>query len=276
MSVEPDVIADAARRALAEDVGTGDVTTDAVVQAHGAGMGILEVREDCVIAGVDVARETFRQLAPDGVHFPAVIADGDALKEGDRIDFVVGPLRAILTGERVALNFLQRLSGVATLTRRYVEAAHGVAIRDTRKTTPGLRALEKAAVLAGGGVNHRFGLFDAVLIKDNHIRAAGGLRVAVERAKKTGRPVEVECETIDQVREAIEAGADELLLDNMDVSLLSSAVLLASGDAGTEASGGITLETIGAVAASGVDAVSIGALTHSARAINLALDVVPE
>jgi nicotinate-nucleotide pyrophosphorylase (carboxylating) len=276
MGVDPAVIADAVRLALAEDVGGGDVTTDAVVEAHGAGMGVLEVREDCVIAGVEVARETFRQLAPKGVQFPAVLGDGDALKEGDRIDFVVGPLRAILTGERVALNFLQRLSGVATLTRRFVEAAPGVAIRDTRKTTPGLRALEKAAVLAGGGANHRFGLFDAVLIKDNHIRAAGGLTLAIERAKARGMPVEVECETLDQVREAIEAGADELLLDNMDVSLLSSAVRLARGDAKTEASGGITLQTVGAVAATGVDAISVGALTHSARAINLALDVKPE
>lgn len=275
MGADP-VVAEAVRRALAEDVGAGDVTTDAIVPAHGAGIGILEVRQDCVIAGVEAARETFRQLAPGGVQFPCELRDGDALKEGDRQPFVVGPLRAILTGERVALNFLQRLSGIATLTRRFVEAAPGVAIRDTRKTTPGLRALEKAAVLAGGGTNHRFGLFDAVLIKDNHIRVAGTLRAAIERARAAGLPVEVECENLDQVREAIEAEAEELLLDNMDVSTLSSAVLLARGDAKTEASGGITLSTVGAVAAAGVDAISVGALTHSAPAIDLALEINPE
>ena len=274
--MDPAVVADAVRRALAEDVGAGDLTTEAVIEAHGAGMGLLEVRQDCVVAGVEVAREVFRQLAPGGVAFPGEITDGDSSKQGDHLPFVVGPLRAILTGERVALNFLQHLSGIATLTRRFVEAAPDVEIRDTRKTMPGLRALEKAAVAAGGGTNHRFGLFDAILIKDNHIRAAGGIAIAIERARKVGKPVEVECETLEQVHEAIEAGADELLLDNMDVATLSSVVLLAKGDARTEASGGISLETIGAVAATGVDAISVGALTHSARAIDLALDVKPE
>ncbi len=275
MTADPGVVADAVRRALAEDVGGGDITTDAIVPLQGAGIGILEAREDCVVCGLDAARETFRQIG--GCDLPGDLADGDRLKEGDRVPLVVGSLRAILTGERVALNFLQRLSGIATLTRRFVDAAPGVQIRDTRKTTPGLRALEKHAVVTGGGVNHRFGLNDAVLIKDNHIAAAGSIAAAVSAARDAGHaPVQVECDTLAQVRDALAAGVETILLDNMDVATLRQAVAIVDCAAFVEASGGVTLESIRQIAATGVDAVSVGALTHSAPAVDLSLDVRPE
>lgn len=274
MNADASVVAEAVRRALAEDVGSGDVTTDAIVPAHGAGIGILEARQDCVIAGVDAARETFRQIG--GCDFPGDLADGDRLKEGDRVTLVIGSLRSILTGERVALNFLQRLSGVATLTRRFVDLAPGVQIRDTRKTTPGLRALEKTAVAAGGGVNHRFGLYDAILIKDNHIAVAGSVGEAIRRARSAGMVVQVECDTLDQVRAALAEGAEAILLDNMDPAALREAVAVIDCAAFVEASGGITADTVAAVAATGVDAISVGALTHSAPAVDLSLDVRPE
>lgn len=267
-------VEDAVRRALAEDVGSGDVTTDAIIPAGGAGIGVLEARQDCVIAGLDAARETFRQIG--GCDFPGDLADGDRLKEGDRVPLVIGSLRSILTGERVALNFLQRLSGVATLTRRFVDAAPSVQIRDTRKTTPGLRTLEKAAVAAGGGVNHRFGLYDAILIKDNHVAVAGSVGEAIRRAAATGMVVQVECDTLAQVREALAEGAASILLDNMDPATMREAVGIVDCAAFVEASGGITLDTVAAVAATGVDAISVGALTHSAPAIDLSLDVCPE
>jgi nicotinate-nucleotide pyrophosphorylase (carboxylating) len=238
-------------------------------------MGVLESREDCVLCGIPVAREVFTQLG--GCSFPSDLSDGAVLKAGDREPIVVGALQSILTGERVALNFLQRLSAIATLTRRFVEAAPGVQIRDTRKTTPGLRALEKYAVAAGGGVNHRFGLFDAILIKDNHILAAGSLSAAVERARAAGRrPIQVECDTIAQVREALSVQADAILLDNMPVPMLEEAVRIVDCAAFTEASGGVTLDTVAGIAATGVDAVSVGALTHSAGSVDLSLDVRPE
>src|SRR5205823_4824258 len=195
--------------------------------------------------------------------------DGEMVRAGAEIARVSGSLRGILSGERVALNFIQRLSGIATVVRAFVDAAGGTEIRDTRKTTPGLRDLEKAAVRAGGGSNHRRDLGSAVLIKDNHIAAAGSLAAAVEKAKATGSHVEVECETLDQVGDALDAGADELLLDNMDVSTLATAVSMAKEKGcATEASGGVTLETVGAIAKTGVDSISVGALTHSARAID--------
>jgi nicotinate-nucleotide pyrophosphorylase (carboxylating) len=262
-------------RALAEDVGDGDVTTNAIIPEHGAGIGILVANEDCVLAGLEPAREVFRQLAD--VQFPHGVNDGDHMKKGDHFPFVVGSLRAVLTGERVALNFLQRLSGIATITRRYVEAAPHVMILDTRKTTPGLRDLEKAAVRAGGGANHRFGLYDAILIKDNHVAVAGGIRQAIDKARQASKlPIEVECDTLDQVREALEAEAERILLDNMDVGTLREAVEIVGGRSHTEASGGVTLETVRDVAKTGVDSISVGALTHSARAIDLSLDVRPE
>ncbi|MGH2829362.1 MAG: carboxylating nicotinate-nucleotide diphosphorylase [Actinomycetota bacterium] len=277
MTPDPEAVAGAVARALDEDAGPGDVTTNAIVANEGAGIAVLEVRQDCTVAGTDVARAVFSHLEPRGFRFPGECADGDRLKEGDRVPFAIGPLRALLTGERVALNFLQRLSGIATLTRRFVEAAPGVQVRDTRKTTPGLRALERHAVAAGGGVNHRFGLFDAVLIKDNHIAAAGSLTEAVRRVRAAGAtPVQVECDSLDLVREAMAAGVEAILLDNMDPATIARAVSIVDCAAFVEASGGITLATVGAIAATGVDAVSVGALTHSAPAIDLSFDIRPE
>ncbi|MHB8513079.1 MAG: carboxylating nicotinate-nucleotide diphosphorylase [Actinomycetota bacterium] len=265
----------AVSRALAEDVGAGDITSISIVPEHGAGIGILAAREQCVIAGADVAREAFRQLG--GCEFPGDLNDGDTLKAGDRSNFVVGSLRSILTAERVALNFLQRLSGIATLTRAFVERARSVQLRDTRKTTPGLRALEKYAVAVGGGTNHRFGLHDAILIKDNHIAVAGSVAKAIEAVRKAGHQrIEVECDTIDQVRQALDSGADEILLDNFSIDALREAVAIVKGRALLEASGGVDLENVVAIASTGVDAISVGALTHSVPSIDLSLDVRPE
>jgi nicotinate-nucleotide pyrophosphorylase (carboxylating) len=271
------VVADVVARALAEDVGAGDVTTDAIVVVEGAGIAVLEVRENCVIAGTEVARATFTNLSARGFDFPHGLSDGDRLKEGDRHTFAIGPLRALLTGERVALNFLQRLSGIATMTRRFVDVAPDVQVRDTRKTTPGLRMLERRAVSIGGGVNNRFGLFDAVLIKDNHITAAGSLVQAVDRVRTAHKgPVQVECDTLEQVHEALAAGAESLLLDNMDAATIKKAVAIVGGSAFVEASGGITLDNAAEIGATGVDAISVGALTHSARAIDLSFEIRPE
>jgi len=270
-----DPVHEAVHRAIAEDLGeASDLTTDAIVPADARGHATLIVREDAVLAGCEAFELSFREFDIDAsVRWKA--KEGEWIHAGEAVATVEANLRAILTGERTALNFLQWLSGVATLTRRFVDAAAGTAIRDTRKSMPGMRALQKAAVRAGGGVNHRFGLYDAYLIKDNHIAAAGGVRAAIERAR-TERPglwIEVECETLDQVREALDVGADELLLDNMDVATLRSAVELSRGRAKTEASGGVTLQTVGAIAGTGVDSISVGALTHSAGSIDFSLEV---
>ncbi|MCA1833199.1 MAG: carboxylating nicotinate-nucleotide diphosphorylase [Actinomycetota bacterium] len=261
------------RLALAEDLSVaGDVTTDAVVPPGATGRGVVLAKQDAVLAGTDVFDAVFESVDAD-VKIMWSAHDGDDISPGQVIATIEGRLRSILTGERTALNFLQRLSGVATMTRRFVDAAPGIEVRDTRKTTPGMRALEKAAVRAAGGTNHRMGLFDAILLKDNHVAAAGGIADAVGSAAKTGLKVQVECETLDQVREALDAGANELLLDNMDIQMLKEAAALAGGRAKTEASGGITLATIKDVATSGVDAVSVGALTHSAPAVDLSLEL---
>jgi nicotinate-nucleotide pyrophosphorylase (carboxylating) len=227
-----------------------------------------------VLAGTEVLARAFIELDHDAV-VELSAKDGDVVHPGDVVATVEGFLRAILTAERTALNFLMRLSGVATLTRRFVEAAGGVEVRDTRKTIPGMRVLQKAAVRSGGGANHRMGLSDAYLIKDNHIAAAGSVKESVVRAR-TAHPslwIEVECESLEQVNEAIEAGAHELLLDNMDIATLTEAVRIARGRAKTEASGGVTLETIGDIARTGVDSISVGALTHSAPAVDFSLEV---
>jgi nicotinate-nucleotide pyrophosphorylase (carboxylating) len=261
--------------ALAEDVGEGDVTTEATIDARARGTAQLVVKEPGVVCGLDVALEVFRALDPD-VYFEALVEEGHVVDSPTAVATVTGPLRAILTGERTALNFLGRLSGVATLTRRYVDAVAGtgVAILDTRKTTPGLRLLEKQAVVRGGGRNHRFGLYDGVLVKDNHLRAAGSVAAAVEGVRAaTDLPVEVECDTLEQVREAVEAGADAILLDNMTPDGLVAAVVLAGGRARLEASGGVNLENVRAVAETGVDEISIGALTHSARSLDVSLEL---
>ncbi|MFA5891693.1 MAG: carboxylating nicotinate-nucleotide diphosphorylase [Actinomycetota bacterium] len=260
------------RDALVEDAAFEDVTTLATVPAGARGRARCVARTACVIAGLELFEAAFLEMDAK-VRVNVLVADGACLSPDSVVAEVEGSLRAILSAERTALNFVQRLSGIATLTAQYVAAAGGVQVRDTRKTTPGWRALEKAAVRAGGGTNHRSTLAEAVLIKDNHIVAAGGLGPAVAAAKAAATWVEVECDTLAQVREALDAGADELLLDNMDVRTLSEAVEIVAGRARTEASGGVTLETIGAIARTGVDAISVGALTHSAPAADLSLEV---
>jgi nicotinate-nucleotide pyrophosphorylase (carboxylating) len=260
------------RAVLAEDVGDGDVTTEAVVPEDARLEASLLVKEEGVVCGLEVAEAVFRELDPD-LEFKAIVHDGD-VAHGE-VARVSGNARALLTGERTALNLLGRLSGIATLTRCYVDAVAGTSatILDTRKTTPGLRALEKLAVRTGGGTNHRFGLFDAVLIKDNHLRLGGGIARSVRSAKETGLPVEVECETLDDVRLALDSSADLLLLDNMTVTELREAVLLIGGRLKTEASGGVTLDNVRAIAATGVDFVSVGALTHGAHSLDVSMEV---
>jgi nicotinate-nucleotide pyrophosphorylase (carboxylating) len=274
MAVATDVLERAVYAALAEDVGEGDVTTEATVDAEAVGVASLVLREPGVVCGLRAAEIVFRALDEE-IAFEPLVEEGTPVEPGP-VARVSGSLRAILTGERTALNFLARLSGIATLARRYVAAVEGtgVGILDTRKTTPGLRALEKYAVLTGGGRNHRFGLDDGVLVKDNHLRAAGSVTAAVERLRATtDLPVEVECDTIAQVGEALAAGADAILLDNMGLEELRAAVALAGGRARLEASGGVTLETVRAIAKTGVDEVSVGALTHSARSLDVSLEL---
>jgi nicotinate-nucleotide pyrophosphorylase (carboxylating) len=264
----------AVRLALAEDLGTlGDVTSIAGIVEDSHARAVFRSRADGVLAGCACATETYRQLDPDVV-VSWRLADGEPLGEGAEIGVVEGLTRSILTGERVALNFLGHLSGVASLTRRYVRSARGQCrILDTRKTLPGLRALQKAAVRAGGGYNHRDSLSDAVLFKDNHLAVLGITR-AVERARARwpGRMVEVECEALDQVVEALEAGVDRVMLDNMTPEQVREAVAAIGGAAMIEISGGITLETVSEYASTGADFVSVGALTHSAHVLDIGLD----
>jgi nicotinate-nucleotide pyrophosphorylase (carboxylating) len=268
---------DIVARALAEDVRDGDITTDATVPPALMARGVFLVKADCVLAGLDVAFETFRQVEP-GIQCVANKTDGEACHAGETIAVITGTARALLVGERTALNFLQRLSGIATRAHQFVEAAGGrIIILDTRKTTPTLRLLEKYAVRAGGASNHRAGLFDAILIKDNHIRLAGGVRAAVERARayRPGLPVEVEAETLAQVEEALSIGAETILVDNMTTERIRDAVALARHRAKIEISGGVTLERIAELAATGADYVSVGALTHSAPAIDISFEIEP-
>jgi nicotinate-nucleotide pyrophosphorylase (carboxylating) len=258
-------------RWLAEDVGDGDLTSLAVIDEDLTCTARILAKQPGVVCGLGVAAEIFDRL---GATLEPRAADGDAVAPGP-VAYVDGPARGVLTAERLALNVLGRLSGIATLTRGYVDAVAGTGavILDTRKTTPGLRALEKHAVACGGGQNHRLGLYDGILIKDNHLRLTGALGQAVVDAKQTGVPVEVECDTLDQVQEAIAAGADSILLDNMTVDELREAVRLAGGCVRLEASGGVTLEAVRAIAETGVDCISVGALTHSAPALDVSLEV---
>jgi nicotinate-nucleotide pyrophosphorylase (carboxylating) len=258
-------------RWLAEDVGDGDLTSRAVIDEDLMCTARILVKQPGVICGLGVAAEIFDSL---GATLEPGPAEGDPVEPGP-VAQVEGPARGVLTAERLALNVLGRLSGIATLTRRYVDAVAGTGavILDTRKTTPGLRSLEKHAVACGGGQNHRLGLYDGILIKDNHLRLAGSFGDAVSRAKQTGVPVEVECDTLDQVREALAAGADSILLDNMSVDTLRESVTLAGGRTPLEASGGVTLETVRAVAETGVDFISVGALTHSAPSLDFSMEV---
>jgi nicotinate-nucleotide pyrophosphorylase (carboxylating) len=269
-------------RSLAEDVGAGDLTAEAVVPADAAARARIVQKAPGVLFGLAVAAEAFRRTGAG--ELVAVAAEGEWRDEVPAdVAEVGGPARAVLAAERTALNFLCHLSGVATLTARFARAADGVTVLDTRKTTPGLRALEKAAVVAGGGRNHRMGLDDAILIKENHLALAGGVDEAVRQARdaRPGLPIEVECRDLDDVTAALDAGADRLLLDNMTPGLLREAVLLRDRAAAggrrpeLEASGGIDLESIAPVAASGVEFVSVGALTHSAPALDLSLLIEP-
>ena len=270
----------AVQLALAEDLGSGDVTTLATVPENSVAHASMVAREPLVLAGVALAEAAFRELS-SAVQIERVASDGQKLQRGEIILSIHGSARAILSAERVALNFVQRLSGVATLTAQFVEAIKGTRaqILDTRKTTPGLRRLEKYAVTCGGGKNHRIGLFDMVLIKDNHLAALQNelpnpIEAAVRRAREKfpKLKVEVEADTFAQVQQALLAGADFILLDNMSVEQLREAVFWVNGRAKTEASGGVNLSTVRAIAETGVDFISAGALTHSARAVDIALD----
>jgi nicotinate-nucleotide pyrophosphorylase (carboxylating) len=268
-------VADVVRRALAEDVGAGDVTTLSTVPPDARGVATITQKAPGVVFGLAAAAEAFGQTGGDALAFERLAPEGVGQEPGTVVARVAGPAAAILTAERTALNLLQRLSGVATLTARYVRAIEGTGtkILDTRKTTPTLRALEKAAVVAGGGVSHRFGLFDMVLIKENHIAAAGGITAAVSaaRAAYPDIAIEVEAETADDVREALAAGAPRILLDNMTPETMRPIVEEVAGRAELEASGNIDLATVRAAAETGVDFISVGALTHSAPALDLSL-----
>jgi nicotinate-nucleotide pyrophosphorylase (carboxylating) len=269
------VYRDLVRRALAEDVGPGDVTTEATVSAGARGRATLLAKSPCVVAGLDIVCEVFSQVDCAIVWTP-LVRDGDRASAGTTLATLEGPARGLLTGERTALNFIQHLSGIATLTRAFVDAAGGrLPILDTRKTVPGLRALAKYAVRCGGGTNHRAGLFDAVLIKDNHVRLAGGVTRAVERAR-TAAPdlvVEVEAQSLREVDEALDAGADVIMLDNLSDDEMRRALARIGGRAKTEISGGVTLDRVPALAALGAGSVSVGALTHSAPAADISLEI---
>jgi nicotinate-nucleotide pyrophosphorylase (carboxylating) len=277
MELDPRTVKRVVRTALDEDIGLGDVTTLATVSADATGSGRIWAKQDLVVAGLPIARAVFSEL-DSGVRWEPEAAEGDAVPAGTTLAVVSGSLRTLLTGERVALNLLQRACGVATLARHFVQALDGTGVRiaDTRKTTPGLRAVEKYAAVTGGAANHRWALDSGVLIKDNHLLAAGGVRAAVERARAHAPHllrIEVECKRIDQVREALECGADAILLDNMRGAALREAVELVGGRAYVEVSGGVTLDTVHELALPGVDLISTGSITHSARAMDIALDL---
>ncbi len=263
-------------RALAEDIGPGDITTAAVLPEALEAAGTFQANASLVVAGLPLAQRLYALLDP-AIQFQAVAEEGALVARGP-LAVARGDARALLRGERTALNFLQRLSGIATLTRRFALRLEGTKAKllDTRKTTPGLRVLERYAVRAGGGANHRFGLFDAVLIKENHAQLAGGVGAAVRRARRqsAGQKIEAEVRDVAEIREALDAGADMLLLDNLSVHDVRRAVSLVAGRVPLEVSGGITLETIRDYAECGVDFISVGALTHSAPAANISVDLV--
>jgi nicotinate-nucleotide pyrophosphorylase (carboxylating) len=276
--LDPAMYREIVRRALAEDLGWGDITTEATVPTDLRARGIILVKSPCVIAGLDVAAETFVQLDP-GCTFERKRKDGDRCAPGDVVAELRGQAASMLTAERTALNFLQRLSGIATVTRTFVDAANGaITILDTRKTTPTLRALEKYAVRAGAGTNHRAGLDDGVLIKDNHVRLAGGVREAVKRMKDADpeMPIEVEAQSLDQIDEALAAGVDIILFDNLPLDTIREGVRRVNGRAQIELSGGVTLDRIPELAKTGATYVSVGALTHSAAAADLSFELEPD
>jgi nicotinate-nucleotide pyrophosphorylase (carboxylating) len=275
--LDPGLYRDIVRRALAEDFGWGDVTTEATVDRGQKAHAVVLAKSSCVVAGLDVASEAFRQLDP-GIAVTTKHEDGERVSPGTVVAEYIGRAAALLTAERTALNFLQRMSGIATLTRQFVDAASGrILILDTRKTTPLLRALEKYAVRAGGGTNHRSGLDDGILIKDNHIRLAAGVVAAVTRMRRANRemPTEVEAQSLTQVEEALGAGADIVLLDNLSTPDIIEAVRRCRGRAKIEISGGVTIARMPELAATGADYVSVGALTHSAPAADLSVEIEP-
>jgi nicotinate-nucleotide pyrophosphorylase (carboxylating) len=277
LELPPFLIKRAVRAALEEDLGqAGDITTDPIIPADARGAAEIVARQAGVVAGLDLAEASFKALDADAM-FERLVGEGAKVEAKTPVARIEARTRALLSAERVALNFLGHLSGIASLTARYVAAVEGTKARIacTRKTTPGLRAFEKYAVRAGGGVNHRFGLYDAVLVKDNHIAAAGGLAEALSRRRaRAGHMVkiEVEVDNLAQLEQALGFPIDAVLLDNMDVPTLTKAVALVGGRVLTEASGGVTLETVGKIAESGVDLISVGALTHSAPSLDLGLD----
>lgn len=269
----PDII----RQALDEDIGDGDITSGATIPADLTYRGVLLVKGEGVIAGLEVARQTFAQVDAR-IRFTSHVAEGSLVQPGDIVGEAQGSARSLLTAERVALNFLQRMSGIATLTRRYGNAVAGTRaqILDTRKTVPGLRLLDKWAVSLGGGTNHRIGLYDMALIKDNHIVAAGGVTPAVERVRtidERGRPIEVEVTDLDQLQEALALGVDQIMLDNMSLDQMRAAVRMVNGAVPLEASGNVSLETVRAIAETGVDYISVGKLTHSVQALDVSFDL---
>ncbi len=273
-SLHPDVL-DAIRRALAEDIGPGDVTTNSIVPPDATMRGRIIAKQDGVVAGLDVAQAVYR-MVDERITFTALVAEGARVTNRQTLALVSGPARGLLTAERTALNFLGRMSGIATLTRQFVDAVAGTGatILDTRKTAPGLRMVDKLAVQRGGGRNHRIGLYDMVLIKDNHIDFAGSLRAAVERARAHAPHLEIEVEarTLDDVREALDLGVRRIMLDNMTPAMMAEAVRLVAGRARLEASGNVSLDTIRQIAETGVDDISVGALTHSARVFDVSFD----
>lgn len=262
---------------LYEDIGSGDITTNSIVPAGADAKGIIHMKQSGIIAGLAVAEAVFHYLSAE-ISFISKVKDGDKVEKGTIVAVVEGDARAILTGERVALNFLQRMSGIATYTSFLAEKVREYPVRvvDTRKTTPGLRMLEKYAVLAGGGYNHRFGLYDAIMLKDNHIKVAGGITQAIGLAREKVShmmKIEVEVEDLAGVAEALQGKADVIMLDNMDVATMEQAVALIGSSALVEASGGINEETIVNIARTGVDIISVGALTHSAQSLDISLDI---
>ncbi len=273
------LIRDIVARVLAEDIGPGDATSRAVIPAETRATGQLIAKEPGVVAGMEVARECFRQVSSQ-TEFTTVKHSGECFEAGEVLGTMQGPARALLAAERTALNFLQRLCGIATLTRKFVDAVAGtgVEITDTRKTDPGIRSLDRAAVRAGGGKNHRYALYDGILIKDNHIRLVGSIRTAVQAARSKAHSlfkVEIETTNLDQVREALAAGADIIMLDNMSLEMMHEAVQIIGDRALIEASGGIELDEVAEVAATGVDIISVGTLTHSAPSLDISLELSP-
>lgn len=270
----PSEIVECLRRALAEDIGIGDVTTNSIVPADASLRGRILAKDTGVIAGLDIAEAVFL-LLEDQISFTPNVAEGANVTNGTVLANISGSARALLTGERTALNFLGRMSGIATLTRQFVDRVSGTSARilDTRKTAPGLRLIDKLAVRRGGGENHRMGLFDMVLIKDNHIDFAGSIAAAVERARAVGTSLEVEVEarTLDHVKEALDLGVERILLDNMTPAVMREAVALNKGRAKLEASGNVTLENVRQIAETGVDYISVGSLTHSAKVFDVSL-----